>query len=303
MHLTDVAREVTSWMDDDVIKKLFLVGLLSSSDSFWKSNDYWHARVETLSGLRVPFRQEVNWAQTHRMLRRCFETDPEADEYWIKEDNATVCEILRKLGYSITPRILAYCCVHGSTKIFSYLTETASMNPSRVHYWCNEYHSVAMCVWHSQPEVLKLLLKDSRVSLTIRGLLYGTVLSDAVGSRRLSMDAYGGVCTINTSEPSRQVEVVRLLLEDGRVAPTEEEFYHCNIPGIMSLLLADTRLDPTASNNMPLQQAISRKATSVVRVLLADERVSKLVDRSTVELCRRCGTVAMMPLLLALLQE
>lgn len=68
MHISDVAREVTSWLDDQVIEKLFVVGLLHSSDSFWKSSIYWHSRVETLARLRVPFATEVNWAETHQIL-------------------------------------------------------------------------------------------------------------------------------------------------------------------------------------------------------------------------------------------
>ena len=227
---------------------------------------------------------------------------PEANEFWGKEDNVTVCKILQAKGHSMN-HVLGHCCVHGSVKIFSHLMETTSLNPSYVSYWGSEYNSVAVCVWHSQPEVLKVLLKDPRACLRIRGLLYGTVLSDAVGSRSFRVNPHGAHAA-NTSEPSRQVEVIRLLLEDGRIVPTEEEFYHCSeIPEIMSLLLADTRLDPTVRNNMPLEQSIRRKSLPLVRVLLADERVSKLVDQRTLDLARQWGTEEIVSLVSSVLSD
>lgn len=79
-------------------------------------------------------------------------------------------------------------------------------------------------------------------------------------------------------------------IEDRRMAPTEQELYHCNASGIVQLYLPDKRIDPTINNCQPLEQAIRNSWTESVRVYLCDQRVAKLVDERTLSLARQFGT-------------
>ena len=54
----------------------------------------------------------------------------------------------------------------------------------------------------------------------------------------------------------------------------------CGYAGIVKLLLADSRVDPTAMNNEAIRSAYCWGDTEIAKLLLADSRVVSLMERS-----------------------
>ncbi|KKK50667.1 hypothetical protein LCGC14_3122730, partial [marine sediment metagenome] len=81
------------------------------------------------------------------------------------------------------------------------------------------------------------------------------------------------------------VDVVRMLLADGRANPADERnrpFRCCVRRGqaaVLALLLADGRVDPTANDNYAVRISVENEHTEVVRLLLTDTRVVPDADR------------------------
>jgi hypothetical protein len=80
------------------------------------------------------------------------------------------------------------------------------------------------------------------------------------------------------------VEVVKLLLADSRVDPSADnqlaiqwacEFQHVEV---VKLLLADSRVDPSAYNQFPIRNTCEKGYVEIVKLLLADKRVDPSVD-------------------------
>ena len=74
------------------------------------------------------------------------------------------------------------------------------------------------------------------------------------------------------------IDVVRLLLADGRVNPAASDNYAIRLASengrtdVVRLLLADGRVDPAAKDNYAIREASCYGHVDVVRLLLADVR-------------------------------
>ena len=78
------------------------------------------------------------------------------------------------------------------------------------------------------------------------------------------------------------LEIVRLLLADGRVNPADQNNkaieLACNYGRleIVRLLLADGRVNPADQNNKAIEEAFKHGYVEIVRLLLADQRVNPI---------------------------
>ena len=101
-------------------------------------------------------------------------------------------------------------------------------------------------------------------------------------------------------------EMVRLLLEDGRIPPQEMRNEalksacwngHANI---VSLLLEDGRADPGAGNSRALVSAVRSGNVEIIRMLLEDGRSDPLVrNQFPLRMAAKCGWPGIVRLLLA----
>ena len=101
-------------------------------------------------------------------------------------------------------------------------------------------------------------------------------------------------------------EAVRLLLQDSRVDPSADDnlaIWRASYYGhaeVVRLLLADPRVDPSALNNMAIRFAIQKGHAEVVRLLLADPRVNPSADyNEAIKNAIQKGHVEVVRLLLA----
>ncbi|CAH6420376.1 Hypothetical protein POVR2_LOCUS141 [uncultured virus] len=276
---TDIATEVSSWLDDTQLMKLYLVGLIPNLSSFATCNLYWHSRTETLCSLRVEFCRDIDWRQTYQLLKASLAQ--EQPSFWNDADNATVCIILDRMKLYPLSDDVTSCCAYGTTKILTYLLTIVDLDLE---------DCIDTCIRSSQPEALRLLLLDNRTVPDSRAGYYGPF---SMATCTSMLKTYG-------TPVSRQIEVVKIMLEDGRITPTEQELYHCNVIEIVQLYLADKRIDPTIDNCQPLQQAIRNSWTDCVRVYLSEQlaawsasdnqRVVKLVTEPMLTLAKKFGT-------------
>ena len=138
-------------------------------------------------------------------------------------------------------------------------------------------------------EVIKLLLKDSRVN-PAHGDNYAICASAENGHHeivelllkdsRAHPEPENNYC-VYWSTKNNHYEVVKLLLEDPRVNPSTTEYtvtaignaaYHGNYK-IVELLLKDPRVDPSIDENYAIRAASQKGHTEIVKLLLVDSRV------------------------------
>jgi hypothetical protein len=92
-----------------------------------------------------------------------------------------------------------------------------------------------------------------------------------------------GKGSIGSAAKFNRLEIVRLLLEDGRVNPKHRHNYAIRVAAengfkeIVQLLLTDKRVNPSDDDNYAITYASINGHIEVVRMLLADDRV-KSVD-------------------------
>jgi ankyrin repeat protein len=81
-------------------------------------------------------------------------------------------------------------------------------------------------------------------------------------------------------------EAVKLLLQDPRTDPTDEDNYPIRVASqfgrlqVVKLLLQDPRVDPAASNNYSIRFASYNGHLEVVKLLLQDQRVDPTADNN-----------------------
>ena len=301
MNLTDIAQQVTSWLSDLEIKKLLTAGLLSSI-SFSTNNSWWHARVETLSALRVDYQSATNWKQVYQIVKLHIES--ECHGIWNEYDNLTACKLLSRMGYGHYDRDMIRCCQTGTVEIMSLLLTSPKVNPCHLILHLESLggllrliitHALSLAVSNSQPDIVSLLLEDGRADPAATGIAYWSTLSDACTSRSLGV-LFEDRIADNNNPIDKQVAILKMLLAKTTVRPTLQELADCTRAEIVQVLLSDSKIDPTQNNNVLLQRAIRRKNESIVRVYLADSRVAKLVDQHIVEIAREHGTESILEL-------
>ncbi|KAI8892338.1 hypothetical protein BC833DRAFT_625931 [Globomyces pollinis-pini] len=81
-----------------------------------------------------------------------------------------------------------------------------------------------------------------------------------------------------------QDDIVRILLEDGRLDPSEDNNSAIKFAArygyaeILKILLKDKRVDPAVERNYAIRYASECGRTDIVKLLLNDERVDPFVD-------------------------
>lgn len=116
-----------------------------------------------------------------------------------------------------------------------------------------------MMIENNEIEWVKRLLQDRRVNLE--------------NNDRVLMTA----CALG------RTEIVHLLLEDGRINPSIQD-YRRKTPlteatknghiEVLKLLLADPRVDPTDNNNQVLRIAMNENNEDIIQLLFSDLRVA-----------------------------
>ncbi|CAH6420627.1 Hypothetical protein POVR2_LOCUS209 [uncultured virus] len=251
MNLPEIQAEVTSWLDNDTLEKLYTSGLLASLLDLATSNIWWHSRVETLSGSRLAYQATVDWKQTYQVVD--YVKKPERRPgIWNSEDNVTAVIVLEKMGHGATESDLAMCCKRGSVNILRYLLDQRQMSLNQ---------GLMCCITSYQPEVLEMLLKDDRISLDIHPELLDNVISIS-----------------NPTHPARHLAIVKILLADNRLPLQASWISHSYSPEVIKLLLADTRIDPSENQNALLIRAIVSRRAELVALLLENKRVRVAID-------------------------
>lgn len=192
--------------------------------------------------------------------------------FWNYEDNATVLDILVRMGYSpnqANPDAMTSAAMYGLTNTLAFLLAEGSIDPNEaVEVEDEEYLQdppLGMAAANGQVEAVKLLLADPRV--------------DPSGSNE-----YGGNSPIWLAAEAivddkieEYLEIVLLLLK--RVDPSEEESHILIVcsqsrdnPEMMRLLLSDPRVNPSDNESSCLRYAVTKGREQTVAVLLEDGR-------------------------------
>lgn len=285
MDLSDITRVMMSYLDNETIGVLMRSGIVYESETF-RDQYWWHERVETLSGRRIPFDSHVRWDRTYLVLEQ--ELAKPEPRFWNNEDNVLVSELLLQMGYDpqADTRASVDAVTHGSVDILAFLlSPTVGLDPNYRH---NRFSLLMLAASKGQAEVVKLLLSHPEIRPNV-----GTMSSNAIIEACLS-DQYeivrllleDGRCdpSWNHSASLRaackngdNTEIVRMLLSDGRADPDEAGVLTtaCKVgrDGIVHLLLQDPRVDPTDENGEALCEAADKGEVSIVALLLQDGRV------------------------------
>ncbi|CAH6420631.1 Ankyrin repeat protein [uncultured virus] len=258
-----------SYMDNETIGSLMSSGLVDYNVSTFEDQHFWHGRVETLSGRRIDFAADVDWKQVYQLLQS--ELQSAKIRFWNEADNATVVELLVKMGYSPGSNApsLSEACQRGLVAIVRYLLAEGSIDPNDTSLK-HHYPPLSLACDEARVEVVKLLLADPRVDP-----------NNEEGHATALMQA----CTVALDgRRADYIEVVRLLLEDGRADPTWHHSVFISAINfadndeVVRLLLADGRADPSDDDSMSLVVACSEGRTKTVKLLLEDGRAQPWVD-------------------------
>lgn len=299
MNLSDIARMVTSFLYDEEIEKLYLLGLIPSLSSFCTSQSWWHDRVETLSGLCIPFSTEVDWKQTYRIVCDEFEANL---SFFNAEDNVTVCEILLRLGRIPTTCDLAAAAKHGTINVLQWLLAEGRAHPGSLPV--RGTYPLSYAAKEGHYEAVQLLLADKRVdpsytygynnALTLacevrrrdRVSSYVKIVQLLLADRRIDPSWSWSKCLHVTK--CADIEIFELLLVDGRADPGDsdsEVLIRAASSGsaeVVARLLQDSRIHPNSQEGSSLRLASLNGHTEVVRVLLTDGRVDPTLRHNTI---------------------
>ena len=288
LALDDTAAVILSYLSDEILRKLYITGIVPRLSSVLTQQQFWHARVETLSQLRTPFAVDVDWRETYYIIMI---QDPYNDR-----DNATATDILNRMG--IRSRIvLAKAARYGQIKIVSYLLAKSNINPDEPillnmgDEWDGYGEPLIHAARGGHTSVFALLLSDPRVYPT-NGGRYNYVLNFVCLARRHDMlqllikdgrvsDNEYKRAISDIAVSSDDAETVRILLSC--VRPSDANLcmaIHYGREQIVAALLEDGRIDPRCDNAGVLFSAVERGWIGVVRALLADPRVDPTVENN-----------------------
>lgn len=122
MDLLDIAFEVTSYLSNNELLTLHLLGLLPHLRALSSNQRWWYERVRAIfsATLNIKFNLEVNWRTTHIVLVRELEKD--SPSLWNREDNVMATRLLTAEGFGggRERRYMIDAAREGSTSLFSY---------------------------------------------------------------------------------------------------------------------------------------------------------------------------------------
>ncbi|CAH6421383.1 Hypothetical protein POVR2_LOCUS371 [uncultured virus] len=121
---------------------------------------------------------------------------------------------MRAMGYLPQKSDMMNCCIHGFENIMSYLLRDGTIDPSALRYDGSTYHALVLAIAYYQPTIVRLLVADPRVDpAAMTYPIWGCNLLEA--TRKILSREH----TINDLAIRRQGKVIKILLEDGRIAP------------------------------------------------------------------------------------
>lgn len=179
--------------------------------------------------------------------------------------------------------ILSASAEKGHSEVVKLLLKDGRLNPG----WKSN-----MAIWkaanNGDTAIVELLLADPRVDPSdhdnmaiIAALICGhiDIVKLLLTDKRVVVSEYNFEDVVRKSN----VEIVRILLEDGRVNPSFDNNLPIRIATkngndrIVRLLLADDRVDPTINNNELLDIALNEGRYDIVELLKRDKRVQALL--------------------------
>lgn len=255
MNITDIARNILSWLDNKTIEKLYLLGLAPSLSRISDDQTWWHKRVELVSG-SFAFDSSTDWKQTYQLVVR--ELNSDTPSLWNEMDNSLASLLLYLRGHRFIPQDLTKCADNGSHNILRFLLSEGSINPNWIRAY-RDLRPIESAILGGHFEATRLLLEDPRTITPADE--WGTSIVLQLSVRR-------------RDKIEERVKIVKLLLACPLLKVNHSSLYWCDSAEIARELIADERVDPAARNNQPLEQAIRRGAVEVVRVLLEHPAVS-----------------------------
>lgn len=278
LTLDDTAAVILSYLSDEIIEKLFIVGLIPRLTSILTKQQFWHARIETFSRFRVAFAVNVDWRETYDIIKSC--------NLYNDRDNVIAVDILYRMGIRPSLHVLGKAARYGQAKIVSYLLLERSIHPDTpISISEREYgEPLALAIKGGHTAVVSLLLADSRVNPT-NGGSYNYILSDVCLLRKHDIlrllikdgrtsDADYRRAMSDVAMRDDDVETVRVLLSCVRPDDTNlcVAAYH-NRARIVAALLEDGRADPCCDDNRILRSVVDCGYVDVLKLLMMDGRV------------------------------
>ena len=240
MQFLDVCWNVLQWMDNKCIKKIYLLGLVPSLSELSNKSMFWHSRVETVTGKRVPFSSEVNWKVTYQIL--CRELKTSGPSLYNEYDNVLASRLLYDMGRKASMYDQERCVDSGCANILSFLLSRHAVQRVRISQ--TVAHLLQYAVKTHQNECVAVLLRDGR-TIPRHNLLYQCESREDVltlaADRRLNLAAECNSALLHAIKLRRVAVVEALLL----------------FPSVLSCIHLEIRTVASLSSSKEIRHAIS----------------------------------------------
>lgn len=287
MDVRDIAFHVTSLLTDLDLEKLYIAGVLPVLSQLVQSQVWWHARVETLISRHTSFASDDPWKQTYQLLSGRLAQGKSQLFFYNMEDNVTLVRLLLEVGHKPDRHgiDISLCATNDKPKIMRALLHEGSMSPN-----CD--FPLYGAVMNGNIECVRLLLGDKRTSLsgtrisTIREDLlsaaclvryqskyqnYIEIVEALLADERCDVAVQSTTAIGSASSSGDNVELVRLLLSDGRVPIKEAYLITAAEKGrerILFTLIESGRLDLVVSGPLALKVAVQEGHYDIALLLL-----------------------------------
>jgi ankyrin repeat protein len=185
---------------------------------------------------------------------------------------------------------LHMACEYGHLEVVQLLLSDSRVDPAAANQ-----HALRLACDGGHVGVVKALLADKRVNPGVYGYEAICDVVDSGGKSAGHVDVMKALLADQRVDPSiddqypictavdnNQLEVVKALLADQRVDPAVDNQYpirktvESNHPEMLKVLLSHPRVNPSIDNQLLIRMALgsNRTTTEVVKLLLADQRVS-----------------------------
>lgn len=296
LAIPDVACNISAFLDDKELERLYVLGLLPELARFADSQQFWHARVETISELRLIFKPEHDWKQTYRILTRKLGWN-DVFTFANEEDDVVTLDVLWGMGFIPESYDVALSAKHGCLQGVQWLLDEGSAHPGGLPRYTLMYpHMEAIKAGHL--EIVQALLADSRVDVTCT---YETENALTLACKRGHIEivrlllarpavdpTWQGSKALNHAIKHEDLSVLGLLLLDGRANPAVGlcTLLHTAVmtkrTDVVARLLRDPRVDPNSRNGSAIAVAVTSGDGPMIDLLLSDKRVDPSLGDGTV---------------------
>ena len=265
----DIVTVLMSYSDNRTIQLLMQSGADYSTRAL-QSSTFWHSRVETLFGRRVPYSAQADWKETYYIVERELKKKRLSPLY-NEEDNALASRLLidqyfeGEVSYHNLASDLLSIISEGKVNILQFVLSDPRFDATIKR---RSGGLVNTATRNGQLEAVKLLRSDPRLYTS------GYELLSAAGASETDVPI------------ENYIELVRIFLADPDIDPRMDgdivltdyvSYSSRDNPEIMQLLLDDGRADPMADNGKPLAAAARNGRAQALAVLLADPRVNPVI--------------------------